>query len=155
MSLIPTEVVATFTHDGATYQIDHLGIAVDSLWGEFVVYRGDVQVAGFPTDAAGRPENRPDLPETDTLIGLAIQAVTLARRSDRNVDRVCPRQGGSTVSTPATAVPDCTCGRPFVWHVFQASTLQPVGHDYTLPDGVVAATEASGYTTAPEPVRVK
>lgn len=71
-----TEVVARYEHDGRTYEIDHLGIARDNQYGEFAVFCRDVQVADFTTAAAGYlPEHRPQLPDTDTLIGLAKQAV--------------------------------------------------------------------------------
>ena len=30
-----TETIATYSADGATYEIDHLGILHDSQWGEF------------------------------------------------------------------------------------------------------------------------
>jgi hypothetical protein len=73
----PTEVIATYTHDGETYEIDHLGIGFDDQYGEFAVYCGDVQVAEFTTYAAGYlPGYRPDLPDIDTLTALAKAAVT-------------------------------------------------------------------------------
>lgn len=81
--VIPSEVIATFTRDGGTYEIDHLGIGNPSQYGEFAVYRGDVQVAEFATDAAGYlPEHRPQLPELDTLIALAQQAVAEAEQDE-------------------------------------------------------------------------
>jgi hypothetical protein len=79
--MIPTEVIATFEHGGATYEIDHLGIALDSQYGEFAVYRDGVQLVDFSSDAAGyRPEYRPALPDTKTLIELAKQALADAEQ---------------------------------------------------------------------------
>ena len=67
-----TETVARFVDGDTTYEIDHLGICSPNQHGECAVYRGDVQVAEFTTDAAGyRPEHRPPLPDTETLIALA------------------------------------------------------------------------------------
>lgn len=81
LSPTPTEVIATYTSaDGATFEIDHLGIGNPHQWGEFAVYRkdaqSDVQVAEFSTDAAlYQAEHRPPLPGIDELIALAQQAV--------------------------------------------------------------------------------
>lgn len=70
------EVIASYRHDGATYEIDHLGIAVDSQYGEFAVYRNGVQVAEFATEAAFfLPAHRPELPSADALVALAKHAV--------------------------------------------------------------------------------
>lgn len=74
--MIPTEVVTSYEHSGQTYEIDHLGIGLDSQYGEFAVYRDGVQIAEFATAAAGYlPAHRPALPDNDTLISLAKQAV--------------------------------------------------------------------------------
>lgn len=74
----PSEVVATYIEDGgATMEIDHLGIGhPEHQWGEFAVYRDDVMVAEFATEAAGYlPGHRPELPDIETLIELARHAV--------------------------------------------------------------------------------
>jgi hypothetical protein len=41
------ETVATFTRDGKTYEVDHLGICRDSQFGQFAIYRGGEQVGEF------------------------------------------------------------------------------------------------------------
>jgi hypothetical protein len=41
------ETVASFEHDGSTYEIDHLGIGPGSQGGEYEVYCGDEEVAEF------------------------------------------------------------------------------------------------------------
>jgi hypothetical protein len=72
-----SEVITTYIgSDGTTFEIDHLGIANPNQWGEFAIYRNNIQIAEFSTDAAGYlPEHRPLLPETDELIALAKVAV--------------------------------------------------------------------------------
>lgn len=71
-----TETVATYTKNGRTYEIDHLGIGFPRQYGEFAVYSGGRMVAGFETRAAGHlPEHRPALPDEAELIRLAKQAV--------------------------------------------------------------------------------
>lgn len=77
ISPAPTEVVATYSGvDGATFEIDHLGIGNPHQWGEFAVYRDDVQLAEFSTDAALYTEShRPPLPTVDELVALAQLAV--------------------------------------------------------------------------------
>jgi hypothetical protein len=92
---IPSEVIATYTTGGATFEIDHLGIGNPDQWGEFAVYRDDVQVAEFVTDAAGYlPAHRPELPDTATLIALAAQAVADAEREA--VSKPCPQASADT-----------------------------------------------------------
>ena len=64
------ETVASFEHDGSTYEIDHLGIGSGSQWGEFEVYRGDEEVAEFTLA-------QPVLPvSADELVRLARQALS-------------------------------------------------------------------------------
>ncbi len=73
------ETVASFEHDGSTYEIDHLGIGSGSQWGEFEVYCGDEEVAEFTlTQSAPRPGSRPAvLPvSADELVQLARQALS-------------------------------------------------------------------------------
>jgi hypothetical protein len=71
---VDTEVIATFEHDGDTYEIDHLGIRRPLSWGEFAIYRDDEQVGGFAIpESALLPKFQPeDLPAIDELIALAI-----------------------------------------------------------------------------------
>lgn len=74
------ETVATYQHDGQTYEIDHLGVVAGEFdqWGEFSVFCGDRQVGCFAIpEAMLKPEFRPaELPATDDkLIALAKQAV--------------------------------------------------------------------------------
>lgn len=73
----PSEVVATYVDDnGATVEIDHLGIGNEHQYGEFAVYRGGVMIAEFATESAGYlPAYRPPLPSTDELVAMARQAV--------------------------------------------------------------------------------
>jgi hypothetical protein len=73
------DTVASFEHDGSTYEIDHLGIGSGSQWGEFEVYRGDEEVAEFTlTQSVLRPGSRPaGLPvSADELVRLARQALS-------------------------------------------------------------------------------
>jgi hypothetical protein len=71
-----SETVARFSVGSASYEIDHLGIAFDSQYGEYAAYCGDEQVGSFDTEAAGwNPEHRPPLPDTEALIALARQEV--------------------------------------------------------------------------------
>lgn len=75
------ETVLTYEHNGHTYEIDHLGLGVDSQWGSFAVYRDDVMVAEVVADQWGtRPEYRGDLPERDVLIAMAKSTVADADR---------------------------------------------------------------------------
>lgn len=69
-----TEVIATFDHDGRTYEIDHLGIRRPLNWGEFAIYRNDEQVGEFAIpESMLLPQFQPeDLPPADELIALAI-----------------------------------------------------------------------------------
>jgi len=71
------ETIATYEHDGQTYEIDHLGINYDHQWGNFAVYRDGVMLAEFIIPGHGlNPEYRPtELPATSELIQLAKQAV--------------------------------------------------------------------------------
>lgn len=71
------ETVASFTHEGQTYEIDHLGITNDSQWGTFMVYRGENDMfVEFNWDFM-------ELPPTEKLIELARAAVVaeLAREA--------------------------------------------------------------------------
>jgi hypothetical protein len=73
------ETVASFEHDGSTYEIDHLGIGSGSQWGEFEVYCDGEEVAEFTlAESALRPGSRPaGLPvSTDELVRLARQALS-------------------------------------------------------------------------------
>ena len=73
------ETVATFEHDGSTYEIDHLGTGPGSQWGEFVVYCGGEEVAEFTlAESVLRPRSRPaGLPvSANELVRLARQALS-------------------------------------------------------------------------------
>ena len=73
------ETVASFEHDGSTYEIDHLGIGSGSQWGEFEVYCGGEEVAEFTLAVSVlRPGSRPaGLPvSADELVRLARQALS-------------------------------------------------------------------------------
>jgi hypothetical protein len=72
------ETVASFEHDGSTYEIDHLGIGSGRQWGEFEVYCDGEEVAEFTlAESALRPGSRPaGLPvSADELVRLARQAL--------------------------------------------------------------------------------
>jgi hypothetical protein len=72
------ETIATFTHDGKLYEIDHLGIGCPPQWGEFAVYCDGVQITDFAIEESMlKPEHRPaELPvTTEQLIRLAREAV--------------------------------------------------------------------------------
>lgn len=73
------ETVATYKLGGKTYEIDHLGCAVDAQWGEFAVYCDNKQVTEFAIpESALKPEFRPDsLPPDAELIRLAREAVAI------------------------------------------------------------------------------
>lgn len=100
------ETIATFTHRGRTYEIDHLGIG-DGHWGEFEVYTAAVgahiageDMGGFAIpESALKPESRPvELPVTTE------QLIELAR---------------ATIDGTADCTPECThpegqtAGHPF------------------------------------------
>ena len=73
------ETVASFEHDGSTYEIDHLGIGFGSQWGEFEVYCDGEEVAEFTlAESALRPGSRPaGLPvSAGELVRLARQALS-------------------------------------------------------------------------------
>ena len=73
------ETVASFEHDGSTYEVDHLGIGAGSQWGEFEVYCDGEEVAGFTlAESVLRPGSRPaGLPvSADELVRLARQALS-------------------------------------------------------------------------------
>jgi hypothetical protein len=73
------ETVASFEHDGSTYEIDHLGIGSGSQWGEFEVYCDGEEVAEFTlAESALRLGSRPaGLPvSADELVRLARQALS-------------------------------------------------------------------------------
>jgi hypothetical protein len=74
---VDTEVIATFEHDGGTCEIDHLGIRRPLHWGEFAVYRDDVQVGEFAIpESMFLPEFLPEtLPAVDELIALAVASL--------------------------------------------------------------------------------
>jgi hypothetical protein len=70
------ETVATFTHNGVEYEIDHLGICRPSQYGQFAIYRDGSQVAEFEVDdAVMKPEFRTGLPATTDLVRLAKEAL--------------------------------------------------------------------------------
>src|SRR5260370_12670407 len=72
------ETVASFEHDGSTYEIDHLGIGSGSQWGEFEVYCDGEEVAEFTlAESALRSGSRPaGVPvSADELVRLARQAL--------------------------------------------------------------------------------
>jgi len=73
------ETVASFEHDGSTYEIDHLGIGSGSQWGEFEVFCDGEEVAEFTlADLVLRPGSRPAgrLVSADELVRLARQALS-------------------------------------------------------------------------------
>src|SRR5580700_1097832 len=73
------ETVASFEHDGSTYEIDHLGIGSGSQWGEFEVYCDGEEVAEFTlAELALRPGSRPaGLPvSAEELVRLAREALS-------------------------------------------------------------------------------
>ncbi len=75
-----TETVATFDYFGRTYQVDHLGVAVGTQYGEYAIYRDGRQVAEFEVEDAFRAtEHRQGLPATAELIKLAKAALELGR----------------------------------------------------------------------------
>ena len=49
------ETVATFEHDGSTYEIDHLGIGSARQWGEVAVYCDGQEVAEFTLAESADP----------------------------------------------------------------------------------------------------
>lgn len=70
------EVVAEFEHEGADFQIDHLGILHPNQWGEYAIYRGDDQVGEFGGPAAGLLEEyRPAEPTADELIAMTMETL--------------------------------------------------------------------------------
>lgn len=76
-----TETIASYEHDGKTYEIDHLGINSPTQWGVFMIYLdGDMVVDFAIEESMLKPEFRPaDLPvDTDELIELAKRAVAEA-----------------------------------------------------------------------------
>src|SRR5579872_6657802 len=88
------ETVASFEHDGSTYEIDHLGIGSASQWGEFEVYCGGEEVAEFTlAESVLPPGSRPaGLPvSADELVMLTRQA--LSGRTGRD-DPPCDRPPG-------------------------------------------------------------
>lgn len=56
------ETIATFTHHGQTYDLDHLGITHPDQRGQIVVYLGEQMVTEFyaPHDS--------ELPKTEELV---------------------------------------------------------------------------------------
>ncbi len=71
-----TETVATFEHDGNTYEIDHLGITNSHQYGDYAVYFKNEQVAEFSSAASWfKPGHQPDLPEAHDLIALARELI--------------------------------------------------------------------------------
>jgi hypothetical protein len=73
------ETVASFEHDGGSYEIDHLGIGSGSQWGEFEVYRDGEEVAEFTlAESVLGPGPRPaGLPvSAGELVRLARQALS-------------------------------------------------------------------------------
>lgn len=77
MSTDPSETIHTFEHQGETYEIDHLGIAHPSQYGEFAVYRGGDQVGeflGFGTLLPPETPRRP-LPGNEELERLAVESL--------------------------------------------------------------------------------
>jgi hypothetical protein len=75
------ETIATFTRDGTTYEIDHLGICQDSQWGQFAIYRDGEQVDEFAIEESFlKREHQPtELPVSKAeLIRLAEEALRAA-----------------------------------------------------------------------------
>jgi hypothetical protein len=82
MSSENDETVAAFDLDGASYEIDHLGITYPSQRGEYAVYRDGQQVAEFATDAAA--DRRTPLADEQTLIDLARAAVQATDKAEES-----------------------------------------------------------------------
>src|SRR5260370_4653313 len=79
------ETVASFEHDGSTYEIDHLGIGSGSQWGEFEVYCDGEEVAEFTlAESALRSGSRPaGVPlSADALVRPGRQALCQPPRPD-------------------------------------------------------------------------
>ena len=99
------ETVASFEHDGSTYEIDHLGIGSGSQWGEFEVYCDGEEVAEFTlAESALRPGSRPaGLPvSADELVRLARQALSGWTGRD---DPPSATPGPAPKPSPATSPP--------------------------------------------------
>lgn len=67
-----TETVATFTYNGKTYEIDHLGIGFPSQYGLFAVYCDGIQLCDFEVNDVGVETGIPDEAE---LVRLAREAL--------------------------------------------------------------------------------
>lgn len=52
---LASEVITTYTEDGRSFEIDHLGIGFPFQWGQFAVYCGDDQVTTFAIAEDGEP----------------------------------------------------------------------------------------------------
>ncbi|WP_018685381.1 hypothetical protein [Actinokineospora enzanensis] len=80
MSSTPTETIASFAHEGITYELDHLGIAQPEQWGQVAIYAdGDMVgevVVEFP--AASHAETKyPALPDAAVLAELACHELAI------------------------------------------------------------------------------
>ena len=77
------ETVATFEHDGSTYEIDHLGIGSARQWGEVAVYCDGQEVAEFTlAESVLRSGSRPAV-----LPVSADELVRPAREALKRLDR--------------------------------------------------------------------
>lgn len=68
-----TETVATFDCGGKTYEVDHLGIGLESQRGVYVIYCGGETVAEFSATGSQADE----LPGKDDLIAMARAEVSV------------------------------------------------------------------------------
>jgi hypothetical protein len=57
----------------------------------------------------------------------------------------------ASVRNTVDEAPDCTtCGKPFAWHMLQASRIIPVGHEYTMSGEEAEATGDSDPAVQPD-----
>ena len=116
------ETVASFEHDGSTYEIDHLGIGFGSQWGEFEVYCDGEEVAEFTlAESALRPGSRPaGLPvSAGELVRLARQALSGWTGRDDPLWRYA-RPGPEAIARHLAATGPAARGAPAGWFSRQA-----------------------------------
>lgn len=90
------DTIATYTDDGKTYEIDHLGISCSGQWGEFMVYCDGEMIAGFCIPQSSlKPEYRPaELPvPAGDLVEMAKGAVAGEYATDEDVAQYLEVQG--------------------------------------------------------------
>lgn len=75
MSSDNTETVTTFTLDGDTYEIDHLGICDPDNFGSFAVYRDGRMVGNFHHHAPWVSPRDIPLPDEIDLVSMAKAAL--------------------------------------------------------------------------------